>query len=34
MAILSNQNQQIKSQEDKYHYGGHKESKLIQQNDL
>lgn len=34
MAALSNQNQQIKSHEDKYHYDGHKDSKLMQQNDL
>ena len=31
MATLLNQSQQIKSQEDRYYYGGHKKSKLVQQ---
>lgn len=29
MATLSNQNQQIQSQKDTYHEGGHKKSKLM-----
>ena len=33
-STLSSQNQQVKSHEDKHHYGGHKNSKLMQQNEL